>query len=323
MCEVCPGIETYTGKIWSSIDGWTWDEIAVPGLEGSTLYAVASGPGGLVAFGWQALDGSIQPQVLVSSDGTTWTRVPVPAFEMPGISISDVIGGSPYVATGVAGVPGQNGQPAVWTSLNGRDWVEVYRSPDDGATYQITEGGPGWVAVGEVYRPTGGGDRQYVPFPAAWVSADGVTWEQQDLPLGADAGGGAAQAVLNLSLGPGMVAVGYAEYAPLEPPGPVIGFAGWRSSNGVTWEPAPVTADFLEDIGGGHLLYQGAGRVFAIGSGCRCGTGWPGRWWTTLDGLAWTEHREAPPVLYSVIQFGGGLLAVGLEANEGAIFVSE
>jgi len=83
-----------------------------------------------------------------------------------------------------------------------------------------------------------------------------------------------------------------------------------------------VTPDFLEDIGGGFLVYESADRVFAIGSGCRCGTGLPGRWWTTPNGLAWTQHEETPPNLLAVIPFDGGLLGVGIEDGEGAIFVS-
>jgi len=319
-CEICPGIETYAGMIWISTDGRTWEEVGVPDADGGSLYAVASGPGGLVAVGRQALDSIGQQQVLVSADGHTWTRIAGTPLELPGTSINDVAGGSIYVAAGSVAEPVQDGQPALWTSTNGRDWVEAYRSPEEGVIHEVTPGGPGWVAVGEIFRPTGGGERAYVPIAAIWFSADAVAWVQQDLPLGPGVNGGAAQAVLNAK--PGLVAVGYAEYAPLVPPGPVLGFAAWRSSDGVTWDPAPVIDDFLEDIGGGHLLYESDDRVFAIGSGCRCGTGWPGRWWTAPDGLRWTQHQEPPPILYSVIPFDGGLLGVGIQEGEGAIFLS-
>jgi hypothetical protein len=155
----------------------------------------------------------------------------------------------------------------------------------------------------------------------AWQSTDGQSWTQDDLPLSASAGGGSAQAILNAA--PGLVTIGDAEYSPLDPPGPIVGFAAWRSGDEVTWEAAPVTDEFLENVGGGILLYEAGARVFAISSGCRCGTGWPGRWWTTPDGLAWTEHQETPPILYSVIPFNGGLLGVGLVNDEGAILVSD
>ncbi|HET9498228.1 MAG TPA: hypothetical protein VFP83_07875, partial [Candidatus Limnocylindria bacterium] len=120
----------------------------------------------------------------------------------------------------------------------------------------------------------------------------------------------------------GLVAIGYDEYEPADPPGPVLGFAGWQASDG-SWDPSPVTDEFLEDLGGGFLLYESAERVFAIGSGCRCGTGQPGRLWTSTDGLAWVQREETPPILYSVIRFGEGLLAAGIDNGEGAILISE
>lgn len=327
-CEapMCPSIETYTGMIWSSVDGQTWNEVELPSPQGTNLSHVVSGPGGLVALGWHDTDplagqDIVASHVLVSEDGEAWTRVDPAAFAATGTAINDIAAGPLFVAAGQVADPEVGVRPAIWTSPNGLEWTEAYRSPDGGAIHRVAEGGPGWVAVGEVYGSDAGGGRSFVPFPALWISSDGVTWVQQALPLGTDAGGGSAQDVLDA--GPGLVAVGYAETVSLEPSGTILGFAGWRSSDGDTWEPAPVTADFLENIGGGHLLYEAGGRVFAIGSGCLCGTGWPGRWWTTPDGLAWTQHRETPPILYSVIPFDGGLLGVGLVDGEGAILLSE
>jgi hypothetical protein len=325
-CEVCPSIETYTGMIWSSVDGQTWNEVELPSPQGTNLAHVVSGPSGLVALGWHDTDpvagqDIVASHVLVSEDGGAWTRVDPPAFAVTGTVISDIAAGQLFVAAGQVADPVLGVRPVIWTSLNGREWTEAYRSPDGGSIHRVAEGGPGWVAVGEVYGSDPSGVRSFVPFPVLWISGDGVTWVQQDFPLGTDAGGGSAQDVLDASLG--LVAVGYAETVSVEPAGTILGFAGWRSRDGDTWEPAPVTPDFLENIGGGHLLYEAGGRVFAIGSGCLCGTGWPGRWWTTPDGLAWTQHRETPPILYSVIPFDGGLLGVGLVDGEGAIVLSE
>jgi hypothetical protein len=319
-CEICPGIETYTGVIWSSTDGRTWDEVTVPGADGLPLYAVASGPFGLVAVGRQAVGSIGQQQVLVSADGEAWTRLSGTPFELPGTSVNDVAGDSIYVAAGSVAEPEQDGQAVLWTSANGRDWEEVYRSAEDGWIDQVVPNGGGWVAVGTVLRPVSGNVRASIPFPAVWDSADGQTWAQRDLPLPSTAGGGSAQALLDGAAG--LVAVGFGEYPPMDPPGPVNGFAAWRSTDGETWQPAPVTPDFLEDIGGGFLVYESADRVFAIGSGCRCGTGLPGRWWTTPNGLAWTEHEETPPNLLAVIPFDGGLLGVGIEDGKGAVFLS-
>lgn len=318
-CEICPGIETYTGMIWISTDGRTWDELAVPEAEGGLLYDVASGPGGLVAVGTQAVGSIGQQRVLVSADGLAWTRLERTPMEMPGTVVNDVAGGSIFVAAGSVPESEQEGWPAIWTSANGRDWVEAYRSSERGWIYQTVRSDLGWAAVGAVWRPVGGGVNEML-LPVVWDSADGRTWNQHDLPLPATANAGVSQAIVNT--GPWLVAVGWANYPPFEPPGPVNGFAAWLSADGGSWQPAPVTPDMLEDIGGGLLVYESADRIFAIGSGCRCGTGLPGRWWTTPDGLAWSAHEETPPNLVSVIPFEGGLLGVGIEDGEGAIFLS-
>jgi hypothetical protein len=240
-------------------------------------------------------------------------------FEEPFTSIADLVGGSRLLAVGQVASPDAPGFPAIWTSTDGRSWEEVHRSVQAGSVIGVTEGGLGWAAVGLLEHPATG-DRQSIPFPAYWESPDGMTWSQADLPLPDTAGGGVAQAVLNSVAG--LLAVGSGEYPPPEAPGPVIGFAGWQATD-ADWEPAPLTEDFLEDIGGGFLLYQSADRVFAIGSGCRCGAGLPGRWWTTTDGRSWVQHAETPPILHTVIPFGDGLLAVGIEDGNGAIFLSE
>ncbi|MGH2462422.1 MAG: hypothetical protein ACRDFZ_02205 [Candidatus Limnocylindria bacterium] len=318
-CEICPGIETYTGMIWISTDGRTWDEVAVPQAEGGSLYEVASGPGGLVAVGTQAVGSIGQQQVLVSADGRAWTRLEGTPFDMPGTVVNDIAGGSIFVAAGSVPEPEQGGWPAIWTSANGRDWVEAYRSSEEGWIYQTVRSDSGWTAIGAVWRPVDGGVNEML-LPVVWDSADGRTWSQHDLPLPVTANAGVAQAIVNA--GPGLVAVGWANYPPFEPPGPVNGYAAWLSADGGSWVPAPVTPDMLEDIGGGLLVYASDDRVFGIGSGCRCGPGVPGRWWTTPDGLAWTQHQETPPNLLSVIPFDGGLLGVGIEDGEGAVFLS-
>ena len=208
-CEICPAIETYTGMIWSSTNGRTWDEVAFSDADGVPLYAVASGPLGLVAVGRQAVGSIGQQQLLVSADGDDWTRLSGTPFEVPGTSVNDVAGRSIYVAAGSVAEPEQDGQAALWTSANGRDWEEVYRSTEDGWIDQVVPNGSGWVAVGTVFRPVSGNVRASIPFPAVWDSADGQTWAQRDLPLPATAGGGSAQALLDGAAG--VVAVGYGE----------------------------------------------------------------------------------------------------------------
>ena len=320
-CDACPDIDQYSSRIWVSVDGRAWTAATVPNPDGSYLYSVAAGPSGLVAVGSQGIVGTpAVPLVLVSADGLTWTRVDPPEFAA-GSSIHQVVGGSMYVAVGSR--PGTDGEPhsTIWTSVNGTDWTEVYRSTTEGTIGELIPNGTGWMAVGSEYRPTTDPSRSYVPYPVAWTSDDGASWIQRNLPDLTGAVGGEAMATLRTPAG--LLAIGYAEYHLSTAEYEILGFAGWRSADGVTWQPATVTDDFHENIGGGLLLYQSPDRIFGLGSPCLCGSGGPGRWWTTDDGLNWVEHAEQPPVLHAVIPYGSGLLGVGIEDGKGVIFTSE
>lgn len=324
-CEVCPGMSTYTGRIWTSTDGRTWAEAAVPGMEGSIVNHVAAGPNSLVAVRHHDSDPSdgqdiVTTQILVSPDGLTWTLVEGTPFESGGASISDLAGGVGFAAVGSLAT----GSAAIWQSPGGREWgPRLSDAYYEGAVLNVVAVDAGWTAVGDLYVTATGSSRDYIPSASSWGSILNQEWLGQPMPLPETAGGASAHAVLVTSAG-NTIAVGYGEYPPTEPPGPVLGFAAWRNLLDVgIWEAAPVTDDFLEDIGGGLLVYEAPDRIFAIGSACRCGAGLTGRWWTTTDGLAWVEHAEAPPKLLSVIPFGGGLLAAGIENGAGAIFVSE
>jgi hypothetical protein len=321
-CDACPGMEAYTGQIWRSADGRTWQAVPVSGLERSIVGGVAAGPDGLVAVGTREVDGVTQPMLLTSPDGTSWDLQVVPPFDAPGISIVDLVGGPIFVATGQVSLGGADFRPVIWTSSDGSEWHEAFRGTSAGTIGRIAASGSGWVAVGYREAPSTDPERSSIPMPAVWTSPDAVTWTQRDLPLGSGATAGVAHTVLASRLG--WVAVGSAEYPPASADAGVIeGFAGWYSADGIVWQPSPVTDDFLEDIGGGLLLYQASDRVFALGSGCRCGPGVPGRWWTSADGLAWVEHPESPPALTAVIPFGNGLLATAIVDGQGAILVSE
>lgn len=313
-CEICPGLEEYSARIWTSTDGRTWTAASVPDPDDSTLDVVTAGPGGLVAIGQRGESFGIQ--VLVSSNGLSWTRVEVPEFAPEGTSIRDLAGGSRYVATGSIPTPDGPGRPAIWASTNGVEWTEVFLATTEGWVSQVTADGSGYAAVGSVFQPTGDPARPSWEYPTAWTSADGTSWVETSLPDGSGATGGAARDVLLTPLG--LIVVGYAEYS-----GQVNGFAAWHSPGGTTWHTAPVTPDFLEDLGGGFLVYASADRVFAIGSNCRCGSGLPGRWWTTVDGLNWIEHRETPPILKSVLTFGDGLIAASQADGNGTILISD
>ena len=330
-CEICPGLEAFTSRIWTSIDGLQWTDVAVPGLAESRLYRVAATSDRLVAFGERdanptAEEEELVRQFLVSTDGLTWSRSDVGGEYST--QLSDLVGGSMFVAVGSLVEPDYDPRGAIWTSTDGRDWQEVFRSTDESWIQSVTPTDDGWVAVGGAIRPpeviptatcspgSDCGEPINVLVPLVWTSTDGLSWTQSELPPGLSAIGGSAGTVLATHLG--LIATGYAVY-----PGDeyqIQGFAAWQSVDGLTWQPATVTTDFLENIGGGLLLYESDERVFAIGSSCICGSRAPGRWWTTTNGLDWVQHTEPPPILGSVIQIEGGLLATGGDA--GAILTS-
>lgn len=305
-------LEQFSGRIWSSADGRSWDEVTVSDWP---LGSVTAGPGGLVAIG----SGQTRPVVLFSADGATW--VDAEATFPQGTDIADLVGGSIYVAVGSEwSDANQTRRPAIWTSTSGRDWREVLGSTDVGAVQKVTLGRRGWAAVGYI-DPADGAMPPNVPFePTAWVAEDSLAWTAYDLPLDGHASGGWADAVLDT--GPGLVVAGFEEFPSTTES--QFGFATWLSPDGIDWEANPVSPGKLESLVIRRVLYEAGERLFAIGTfapGADLQD--PGLWWTTEDGATWTSHVEAPPEIYAVVPFGSGLLGVGIENGEGAIFVSE
>jgi hypothetical protein len=321
MGECAPDI--YSGRIWSSSDGRAWAEVPVPGLEAASLLAVTDGPEGLVAIGWQAgEDGVIDALVLTSADGGTWGPIDDAALS-PGAMLSGIVGGPSYVITGSVTRTDGNSRPGIWTSMNGRDWEERLSDAGEvGAIHEVTLAEQTWIAVGYI-DPTAGAAPPASPFePTAWRSSDTATWTPVALALDPSATGGWSDTVLGTEVG--VIAAGYAEYPPSDAD-PQYGFATWRSADGSAWDAAPVTPGTEEGLVLERVLYEAAGRIFAIGAFAPYGDspGDTGMWWTTEDGLTWVLHSEDPPYLRAVTSFGGGLIAAGIEDGAGAIFLSE
>lgn len=321
-CEVCPDLG-YTGRIWTSSDGREWSDNPATGIDGGAFLShVAAGPGGLVVFGRHPVDATTENLVLVSPNGASWTTLANHPFEAIGAAVLGVTGTpSLFVAAGSLGEPDTMGHATLWTSTNGVDWETVYQSPDEGSTYEVVELDGQWVAAGEVLVASDDPARAFMQQPVAWSSTDGRTWTQHELPV--PEGAFAATATALASTHAGLIAVGFAEHEVPDPVGSVLGFAAWHSLDGSTWASAPVTDAMLENIGGGFLVYDAPERAFALGSGCLCGTGTPYRWWTTPNGLDWTQLAETAPTLHAVVPVPDGLIAVGIADGEGAFFVSE
>jgi len=229
--------EDLDAAVWTSADGLTWTRVprdeAVFGGPGeqSMSSVVAEGPG-LVAVGWDGLEGP-HAAVWTSTDGLTWAQVPDDQEVFGGVDDlrmwSVAAGGPGLVAVG--GDANWDGlemeqHAVVWTSTDGLTWTRV---PDDEAAFgdvdhrpmwSVVAGGPGLVAVGW--------DGSEEPHAVVWTSTDGLTWVR--VPDNESVFGNSGMYSVAAG-GPGLVAVGA---DPLRQHAAV-----WASTDGTTWARVP------------------------------------------------------------------------------------
>jgi hypothetical protein len=177
--------------VWTSPDGLAWtrvphDEDVFGGDGNQAVNAVAHGVSGFVAVGYEFEQASpdFDAAVWVSPDGGSWSRVPhdEEVFGGDGWQGMETVhaGPSGLVALGYgdSGDDSDDGYDvAVWTSIDGTDWVRVPHDEDvlGGAGEQVVRdvaaGEVGLVAVG---RDAASGDDD----AAIWISTDGAAWTQ-------------------------------------------------------------------------------------------------------------------------------------------------
>ena len=318
--EVTQGGEV-DAAIWTSADGTTWarvpDEQGVFGGPGVQEIAdVTVGGPGLVAVGRGASvvgsDTYATAAVWTSAAGFNWSRVPHDDAVFWGatgqrdqiLRMSAVTAGGPgLVAVGASGgasdyneITGgwiERGVGVVWTSVDGITWSRVPYDPsvfgqwDDqsggmsASMVDVTAGGPGFVAVGDVYR---GGRLGY---GAVWTSVDGVNWTlAEDRIEGANISGVTVG-------GPGLVAVGAAmETPPVSPDlASIMMAAVWTSADGTTWSRVPSQPEVLGGPGNQEMyaVHPGGPGLVAIG---HADDGSAAAAWTSADGITWS--RIAP-----------------------------
>jgi hypothetical protein len=177
--------EISQAAVFVSRDGVDWerlDSALFVGEESMAIDSIAVGPDStLVAFG---RDGNDQA-LFVSPDGLEWERINSDVFGYGGrMGVQDVIAGGPgFVAVGNDG----DSNAAAWLSVDGRDWVRVegdafLATEEDDWTvgmWSVTEGGPGFVAIGPAGLSGGTGTRGGgFDRMAVWLSADGTDWER-------------------------------------------------------------------------------------------------------------------------------------------------
>ena len=168
-------------EIWTSPDGATWTRTPSPTGRGFTATTALVGSGGSAVL---VADVEGQQRILTSRNGSVWADTPdLDAALGSGPSVfglTPAAGG--YLAVGTTG----SDETTIWLSDDGRDWVRV--SPpvpsnlESARVFGVYRTHMGFLAVGYLRDPNGAG-------PAAWTSADGVSWttspEDPDLGIGA------------------------------------------------------------------------------------------------------------------------------------------
>lgn len=198
-----------TAHLWISTDGTDWNQAERDQpFDGAWLDAVVVGGPGVVVVGTLP-EG---PHAWYSADGASWHEADVPeppdditfgvydsAPHRAAAFVDDVATiGSQLVAIGRVLV-GDREQQFMWTSMDGRSWIDVpldpVAFPTDSSISSIAHGPGGGVAVGwYVERANRTNPWQDGQDAAAWTSLDGTTWQRA--PAGQEAFTGITDALL-------------------------------------------------------------------------------------------------------------------------------
>lgn len=325
------------GQPWVSRDGTTWEaiEARASGLELGRFRAatsgpevgiegVAYGPGGFVAFGWAAAQGSrrvgtgpsgVTPALWRSDDGATWERLPTPkAFLAKGPMVSGawpltIAGsGSGYLLGGTLfDTPTPRG--AIWASADGRSWTladppEAFDIGSYVDTLEIPAAG-GIAAIAVASDDTGAGGAIAVgeacPGPARFARPKG-DWAKafQWTPGDCASRVWRSEDGRTWSAEPFRPADG-ADLAPVPYEAGTIAATGQRTIVGVAPERVLVsddarTWDVADGIGAHLALASLAGRFYALVSEC-ADAGCQSHdlaLWTSADGTSWSRHPSQP-----------------------------
>ena len=287
------------------------------GLPGMSS-VIVGGPG-LVAVGRD--DGDAM--VLTSVDGVTWSRVPHDEAVFGGTGMWDVTAGGPgLVAVGDDALQNEDwedGDAAVWTSVDGVTWSRVPHDEDVfGAAFMrsVTAGGPGLVAVGGTEKIRTDGDA------VVWTSVDGVTWSRvaHDETI---FGGPKHQTMFDVVVGgPGLVAVGKEGDKHAWDNSLDNAAAVWTSVDGFTWSRVPHD-ETVFGTGGNPRTPTSPGPVMLSVTAGGPGLVAVGRKaaWTSPDGVTWSRIADdvtARSFMTGVTAGGPGLVAVGLGSSGAA-----
>ncbi|MEX0626601.1 MAG: hypothetical protein WD402_08650 [Chloroflexota bacterium] len=283
---------------WTSGDGLTWEEHAVPqsrtlnewrenperpddGSEG--MGALARLGDTLFSFGtFFAYDGDVlRPVGWRSADGTEWESIESEnVFFAEGGAVMDLVAGDPGLLALTRGPVHQYGG-GIWVWTAETSWVQT--TPLDVVWESVTGGAVVWDAVWADGKYVAVGlAASYAPartWASSWVSTDGRSW--QAAPPSADREEAVMYAVSPV-MGGGFVAVGCERCTTEDQLGVP---SAWISPDGLAWTAVALPADF-EGAGDGVLQLDGG--LLAVGA-APDGTAT----WTSADGAGW----QAGPIL--------------------------
>jgi len=258
------------------------------------LNGVAYGSSGFAAVGSFALEGV----VLVSSDGSAWTRLAGDAFSKVYLTSVAADGGG-FIAVG--NQCGNGGGKCVGAkilrSADGRSFRDIPLAGLDVVLTTVVVGGPSYIAAGGRLDCLPGVDQSTCG--AVFFSPDGETW------TAATEGPQWDDSQVNAAVpgGPGLVAVGYASTADRA--------VAWTSPNGKDWQRSADSPAF--DKSGMSAVIRGGPGFLAVGWAGGQGAG--AAVWTSPDGIAWARVPDSPELagaqMQSVVKLGAGYAAVG------------
>jgi hypothetical protein len=227
------------------------------------------------------------PKLWRSEDGATWSPLDSPTWRDALASntlVSVAAGPSGVVVVGAEGrscCTAQQGLPMIIHSSDGVTWDRLDLSAvfDKAFFWDVTAHAGGFAIVGRVGEADVLGGPPAVGRPAAWTSADGVTWFAAEVE-GAEAAGAVLSSVT--AGADGLFATGR-QIDSIEVSG-----QGWASTDGRSWQLLGKMGTDLPLATGNPANVTGDGEHMVMFGRESCKTTELSAW-TSLDGVTWTQ----------------------------------
>ena len=190
--------------VWLADSPSSWNRVvdsALGGVGEQQMTSVTVFDAGIIAGGFETIDGDRDARVWISSNGSSWDKIIDPDFDGPGEQTIWTIATTEhgFVAGGTTG-ESTDADAALWYSRDGRDWHQVPSDPSfQGPGHQVV------LTVTTYQDRIFAAGRNYLD-AAVWVSDDGVVWTPIEEP---SFGGEGEQAIWEMETTTwGLVAVG-------------------------------------------------------------------------------------------------------------------